>query len=133
MAFGLLINKWRIFKAPLRFGVKSVRKAENVAYILHNVCINERLVEEEDGDVDDDEDMAEMLAAKPVPDSSDLTVEVNDTSIYRPMYASTQVYPEQTSESELLRNAYVDKLRDLKRIRPAHNIERAPKERNELA
>ncbi|KAE8876347.1 hypothetical protein PF003_g39516 [Phytophthora fragariae] len=89
--------------------------------------------EEHGGDVDDDDDLAATLAAKSVPDSSDLTVGVNDTFVYRPMYASTQVYPEQTSESELLRNAYVDKLRDLKRLRPAHNIQRAAKERNALA
>ncbi|KAE9006215.1 hypothetical protein PF002_g12226 [Phytophthora fragariae] len=133
MAFGLLVNKWRIFKAPLRVGVKSVRKVVHVACILHNFCINERLAEEHGGDVDDDDDLAATLAAKSVPDSSDLTVGVNDTFVYRPMYASTQVYPEQTSESELLRNAYVDKLRDLKRLRPAHNIQRAAKERNALA
>ncbi|GMF47017.1 unnamed protein product [Phytophthora fragariaefolia] len=92
-----------------------------------------RLVEEHGGDIDDDEDMPATLAVKPVPDSSDLMVGASDTSVYRPMYASTQVYPEPTSGSELLRNAYVDKLRNLKRLRPAHNIQRAAKDRNELA
>ncbi|KAE9107305.1 hypothetical protein PF005_g13755 [Phytophthora fragariae] len=80
-----------------------------------------------------EDDGRERCLERSVPDSSDLTVGVNDTFVYRPMYASTQVYPEQTSESELLRNAYVDKLRDLKRLRPAHNIQRAAKERNALA
>ncbi|GMF59728.1 unnamed protein product [Phytophthora fragariaefolia] len=94
----------------IRVGVKSIRKVVHVAWILHNFCINERLVEEHGGDIDDDEDMTATLAVKPVPDSSDLTVGASDTSVYRTMYASTQVYPEPTSESELLRNAYVDKL-----------------------
>ncbi|GMF42254.1 unnamed protein product [Phytophthora fragariaefolia] len=88
---------------------------------------------EHGGDIDDDEDMTATLAVKPVPGSSDLTVGASDTSVYRRMYASTQVYPEPTSESDLLCNAYVDKLRNLKCLRSAHNNQRAAKERNELA
>ncbi|OWZ06945.1 hypothetical protein PHMEG_00020725 [Phytophthora megakarya] len=82
MAFGLLVNKWRIFKAPPRVGVKSVKNVVHVACILHNFCIDERLRESHCEDVDDDEDMAAILASKPVPDSTDLTVGVNDTSAY---------------------------------------------------
>ncbi|KAF4142396.1 DDE superfamily endonuclease [Phytophthora infestans] len=129
MAFGLLVNKWRVFKAPLRVGVKSIKKVVHVACMLHNFCITERLCESHNKDVDDDADMAATLESKPVPDITDLTVGANDASAYRAMYASTQVYPEPTSESELLRNGYVDKLRQMKRLRPAYNIRRAERER----
>ncbi|EGZ07497.1 hypothetical protein PHYSODRAFT_319330 [Phytophthora sojae] len=43
MAFGLLVNKWRIFKSPLRVGMKHMGKVIHVACILHHWCINERL------------------------------------------------------------------------------------------
>ncbi|KAF4150744.1 hypothetical protein GN958_ATG00065 [Phytophthora infestans] len=130
MAFGLLVNKWRVFKAPPRVGVKSIKKVVHVACMLHNFCITESLWESHNEDVDDDAEMAATLASKPVPDIIDLTVEANDASAYRRMYASTQVYPEPTSESELLRNAYVDKLRQMKRLRPTYNIRRAERERS---
>ncbi|OWZ09278.1 hypothetical protein PHMEG_00018044, partial [Phytophthora megakarya] len=83
MVFGLLVNKWRIFKAPLRVGVKSVKNVVHVACILHKFCIDERLKESLCEDVDDDENMAATLASEPVPDSTDLTIGVNDTSTYR--------------------------------------------------
>jgi DDE superfamily endonuclease len=41
MAFGLLVNKWRIFKHPLQVKLKNVGKVFICATILHNYCINE--------------------------------------------------------------------------------------------
>jgi hypothetical protein len=41
MAFGLLVNKWRIFKHPLQVKFKNIGKVFICATILHNFCINE--------------------------------------------------------------------------------------------
>ncbi|KAG1683418.1 hypothetical protein DVH05_019640 [Phytophthora capsici] len=61
MAFGLLVNKWRVFKSPLRVRMKNVAKVVHVACILHNYCIDERVRQDEFCDVDDDEDMLKAL------------------------------------------------------------------------
>ncbi|KAH9111947.1 hypothetical protein AeMF1_013630 [Aphanomyces euteiches] len=44
MAFGLLVNKWRIFKRPLRVKFSNCNQIINACVRLHNFCINERLL-----------------------------------------------------------------------------------------
>jgi hypothetical protein len=41
MAFGLLVNKWRIFKHPLQVKLKNVGKVFIGAIFLLNNCIND--------------------------------------------------------------------------------------------
>lgn len=41
MAFGRLINKWRILKTPLHVRLKNARKVFMACALLHNFCINE--------------------------------------------------------------------------------------------
>eukprot|EP00644_Phytophthora_capsici_P006369 jgi/Phyca11/127013/e_gw1.66.187.1 len=43
MSFGLLVNKWQIFKRPLVVDFKNVGKVIKTCVKLHNYCINERL------------------------------------------------------------------------------------------
>ncbi|KAE8997919.1 hypothetical protein PF011_g15270 [Phytophthora fragariae] len=43
MAFGLLVNKWQIFKRPLVVDFVKVRKVVKTCMKIHNFCINERL------------------------------------------------------------------------------------------
>eukprot|EP00644_Phytophthora_capsici_P006828 jgi/Phyca11/103818/e_gw1.8.402.1 len=43
MSFGLLVNKWQIFKRPLVVDFKNVGKVIKTCMKLHNYCINERL------------------------------------------------------------------------------------------
>ncbi len=45
MAFGRLVNKWRIFKRPLRVKLKTAGKVIMCATRLHNFCIDERAQE----------------------------------------------------------------------------------------
>ncbi|KUF83284.1 Far upstream element-binding protein 3 [Phytophthora nicotianae] len=44
MAFGLLVNKWQIFKKPLVVDFKNVSKVIKTCMKLHNFCTNETLI-----------------------------------------------------------------------------------------
>jgi hypothetical protein len=48
MAFGLLVNKWQIFKRPFVVDFVSVRKVIKTCLKLHNFCINERLKDKDE-------------------------------------------------------------------------------------
>jgi len=41
-AFGLLVNKWRVFKKPIELSLKRVPSLIECCMRLHNFCINER-------------------------------------------------------------------------------------------
>ena len=43
MAFGLLVNKFQIFKRPLHVHLKNVPRVVLCCLLLHNFCIDERL------------------------------------------------------------------------------------------
>lgn len=40
MAFGRLVTKWRVFRAPLQGSLKNMKKTIVTAFILHNFIIN---------------------------------------------------------------------------------------------
>jgi len=130
MVFGLLVNKWRIFKSPLCVGMKNVGKVVHVACILHNWCINERLRQANEADAESDEDLVTALAelratnsvehATPPQAAQDVTVSAQDASAFRRLYDSTQLDVERRVESELLRNAIVAQIGST--LRPQHNI-----------
>jgi hypothetical protein len=44
MAFGLLVRKWRIFRSPMQVEFANVSSRTMAACILHNWCINQRLL-----------------------------------------------------------------------------------------
>ena len=49
MAFGLLVNKWRIFKRPLQQGLESnITVIVKILMPLHNYIINQQLAENEE-------------------------------------------------------------------------------------
>ncbi|KAE9073162.1 hypothetical protein PF010_g14149 [Phytophthora fragariae] len=132
MAFGLLVNKWRIFKSPLRVGMKTIGKVVHVACILHNWCINERLHQDNEADVEADEALVTALTelranstvaqATPPQDAPDATVSAQDASAFRRMYDSTQLDVERRVESELLRNAIVAQIGSTSRAQ--YNVRR---------
>ena len=85
----------------------NVQKIVNVGCILHNWCINERLRDADSWDINEDDDVTSALssiACITTELSTHLTVREEDVSPYRRLYLPTRVYPEQTTESELLRN-----------------------------
>jgi hypothetical protein len=47
MAFGLLVNKWRILKRPLCVKLRNCRIVVMAAMRLHNFCISQRVLENE--------------------------------------------------------------------------------------
>ena len=51
MAFGLLVNKWRVLKSPLQVKFANVPKVVFSCMKLHNYCISERMLENEDFDI----------------------------------------------------------------------------------
>jgi hypothetical protein len=48
MAFGRLVNKFRIFRKPLEIKLDNIGRVFLCATRLHNFCINEKLLEDED-------------------------------------------------------------------------------------
>ena len=88
MAFGLLVNKWRIFKKPLQVKFSNVHKIIHAGMVLHNFCINERTEEvDPEEDVDLETPIVEMEYVMPVQqDLDDATVANPDRNVYRSMY-----------------------------------------------
>lgn len=41
-AFGMLVNKWRVFSSPLNLNINNVHTLVKASMRLHNYCINER-------------------------------------------------------------------------------------------
>jgi hypothetical protein len=41
-AFGLLVNKWRVFKKPIEINLKRIPALVECCMQLHNFCVNER-------------------------------------------------------------------------------------------
>eukprot|EP00644_Phytophthora_capsici_P000423 jgi/Phyca11/100084/e_gw1.4.749.1 len=48
MAFGLLVNKWRILKVPLCVSLRNVPKVIHACMRLHNFCIDQHDIEQPD-------------------------------------------------------------------------------------
>lgn len=90
MAFGLLVCKWRVLKAPLEISFKRVPRSILAACMLHNWCINQRLRGNGSYRVIADEDIVEGVESTclPVDRPVDSTVEPQDASRYRRLYES---------------------------------------------
>lgn len=82
MAFGLFVCKWRVFRAPLEIGFKRVPRTILAACMLHNWCINQRLRENGNYRVEDDEDLIEGVEEVRVGEEApvDLSVAQQDMS-----------------------------------------------------
>lgn len=138
MAFGLLVNKWRIFKSPLRVGMKHMGKVIHVACILHHWCINERLGQDGGADIELDEDLSAAVAKVGASSSGtgvedaipavcgDMTVSARDVAAFC-RYDSTQLDAKRRTESELLRNGIAARLGNT--VRPDDNVRRAALDR----
>jgi hypothetical protein len=61
MAFGLLVNKWRLFKQPLQVRMSSSGQLIHTAFRLHNYCINMRLQENPDDEALADTDLVHAV------------------------------------------------------------------------
>jgi hypothetical protein len=48
MAFGLLVTKWRILLSALSVSLVNASKVFNACCILHNFCIDEKLINMQD-------------------------------------------------------------------------------------
>ncbi|GMF44526.1 unnamed protein product [Phytophthora fragariaefolia] len=132
MAFGLLVNKWRVFKQPLKVRMKNVKKVVHVACILHNWCMDQRLSDEGGDDIENDEDLVKAIQSLGDDERDmafDPSVAAGDLSEYRRLYRSTQIEPEPTVVSELVRGAIVYKLGSNNQLRPAYNVRRAEAEK----
>ena len=102
MAFGLLVNKWRVFKRPLSVKIKNVGKIIHCCMRLHNYCISQRLSEDCNYTVES---------------------ELNDFRAEDSQYQSDL---EEVVESgnEVLRNAILDHIKSRNVRRPEYNLRR---------
>ena len=97
MAFGNIVNRWRILKNPLQTDLTTTTKIFMCITHLHNFCIN---MNEDDNLLEDDRvDIQELW----VP--SDLNIE-------------------STQGTSLLRDIICDEINDSSLVRPLHNIVR---------
>ena len=96
MAFGLLVNKWRIFGSPLKIKMSNISRLLHAAFRLHNYCISMRLSEDSDYDVSADEDL--VGAAVPVQNGN----AGEDASPYSMMYVSSDTQTETPVKSEVV-------------------------------
>lgn len=135
MAFGLLVCKWRVFKAPLEIGFKRVPSTILAACILHNWCINQRLRENNRYCVEDDEDLIDGIdeVGREQVAIQDATIELHDASIYRRLYQSSDlaIDGDTTSCSEWARNALVGLIEHEAILRPMRNIARRAQQSRE--
>jgi hypothetical protein len=96
MAFGLLTQKFRIFKKPLTNSIKNIPRLIHVAMLLHNFCINERLEKNE-----------------PVPEPLEVRDDFTDLDLPPETYAGATRYHLWTHEDyELDDDGVADKLHD---------------------
>lgn len=123
MAFGLLVRKWRIFRAPLQVKFENVARVVMVGCILHNWCIDRRLLEDPDYQAQSD-----PLLVDAVLQARRTNTANSDQSNYSQLYLS----PEQQrrrrelldGDKGLVRNAIVNVLRGNMQLRPHRNVVR---------
>jgi len=73
MAFGLLKTKWRILRLPLELPLKDAALVFHVCCLLHNYCINERLLLDEEVQIETMYESADVQQLGYIP-SDNLTV-----------------------------------------------------------
>ncbi|OWZ04056.1 hypothetical protein PHMEG_00024112 [Phytophthora megakarya] len=129
IAFGLL----RVFKSPLEIAFNRVPRPILAACILHNWCINRRLLEGRNYRVDEDEDLLDGLEEARVENPlspNDGTVEPIYASRYRRLYESSDLDTDTANynNSEWAREALVTLLESNSIMQPMHNRARRERE-----
>jgi DDE superfamily endonuclease len=120
MAFGMLVNKWWIFKSPLMHNTAKASAIIQCAMRLHNLCIAARLKLHGTSDIDaaaDDSESPECPAF--VPNSDYLEYLPSQTTILPP----TQGTAINTS-SNIMRREILGFIRELHFLVPEHNRKR---------
>ncbi|MBV5267579.1 MAG: transposase family protein, partial [Burkholderiaceae bacterium] len=112
MAFGRLVNKWRIFRRPLQIQLKNVGKVFLCATRLHNFCINEGSLPDDDGDDEDpDEDPSTRPGGGPA-------------GVSPATFIPSTVTPASVQGNSVMRDFLVDKIKSNALSRPAYNLKR---------
>ena len=112
MAFGKLVNKFRIFMSPLQANIKKTSLIVQTAAILHNFCIDERT------GVHREDDFVPFYRGLQRRDPN------NRVLGYVPSDISTNRVRPPGTYSETLREAMKLKIKNKGIRRPSHNIER---------
>ena len=116
MAFGLLVNKWRIFCRPLALNTDKCSRVIRAAMRLHNFCIDYRLSEVVPG----------VSAFQFEQDGGYIFDEVNPENNYLP---SDNRVLQQTGDMVISkRSSILNEIEISKITRPRHNIERRNEE-----
>ena len=103
MAFGRLVNKWRIFRRPLQVRLKNVGKVFLCASMLHNFCIDEG------SSLDDDDESS--------PAATDL--EGGEVT-----FVPSSVQVASVQGNSVMRDFLVEQIKSNALTRPAHNLRR---------
>jgi DDE superfamily endonuclease len=110
MAFGRLVNKWRIFRRPLQVRLKHVGRLFLCATRLHNFCIDERLLDEE-------ETKGPVHARAPRAH--------DEADEQRPLcYVPSTIKPSSIQGNSIMRDRLLAKIKRENLRRPAHNMQR---------
>ncbi|GMF48693.1 unnamed protein product [Phytophthora fragariaefolia] len=135
MAFGLLVCKWQVFKAPLEIAFKRVPRTILAACILHNWCINRRIIEAGGYFVEVDENLQDGIEDSRFEQNlpADFTMGAQDSSRYRRLYDSSDLATDTDSynTSEWVRDALVGLIDNNAIMRPSHNQARRAREQEE--
>ncbi|KAE8999239.1 hypothetical protein PR001_g19117 [Phytophthora rubi] len=135
MVFGLLVCKWRVFKALLEIALKRVPRTILAACILHNWCINRRIIEAGGYCVEEDDDLLDGIEDSRFEQDppADFTVEPQDSSRYRrvndPSDLATDMYSH--NNSEWVRDALVGLIENNSIMRPSRNPARRARDQEE--
>ncbi|KAG3062911.1 hypothetical protein PI125_g24445 [Phytophthora idaei] len=125
MAFGHLVCKWQVFKAPLEIGFKRVPPTILAACILHNWCINQMLRENDSYRIEEDEALVEGVEQGRIAQDSpqDVTNDPLDASHYRRLYESSDlsIDADTYNNSEWIRDVIVELLEREPILRPRRN------------
>jgi len=125
MAFGMLVNKFRIFKHPLRQNVLNVVKMIFACMKLHNFSIDQYLKRlsrnPEDEEAFEEQDAVDEFA-NDLDNEEDLLVR---TRLDGEMYASSdQTTRNASNESSVWRDLLIEQIIQSKISRPLDNVER---------
>jgi hypothetical protein len=114
MAFGLLVSKWRSFRAPIEASIEHTTQRVLAAQKLHNFYITERLQRDKD-------DHANASEIEPLHFQG-------TTAAYLPSDLIVRV-----GANSLLRDIMVRRISDSNAVRPTYNVQRREREDNRTA
>ena len=121
MAFGLLVNKWRVLKSPLQVKFANVPKVVFSCMKLHNYCISERMLENEDFDIQNEvNEVRNSLRDRSMDFSYSASMEVDEDYDLRAALNG--------SLGHTLREILVEKVKANNLSRPRRNLQRSQEE-----